>query len=151
MPIYGPKGKRFVAKDLGSVDGAWDDLVVPAVAINPAGSPAPPTLNNTVVSMSRRVVEIECRGFFARWMVRRGWGGCTIPLPFFTIILYWLASQNNFVTPGTRNHEKCHACQAARWGWFGWWVLYTWQVLRYGYRSAPFEVEAYISEDGDLS
>lgn len=39
-------------------------------------------------------------------------------------------------------HERVHEAQMARMGVVRFYAVYTWQVLRYGYRDAPLEREA---------
>jgi hypothetical protein len=91
----------------------------------------------------RRIVEMAVGGPFARWMWRRGWGGCTIPLPWVTVILYWLhPDQCVDECIDICFHERKHAEQAERMGWFRWWIAYAWWTIRLGYWDNPLEVEA---------
>lgn len=89
----------------------------------------------------RRLVERNVSGRFARWMRRRHWAGVTLPLPFVTVILYWMAAGETWPTPTIRLHERQHAFQAEMYGWLGFWVRYLWG-MRKGYRMNPLEVSA---------
>ena len=63
------------------------------------------------------------------------------PLPFVILI-------DSSYPPGTAGydkvvaHERCHQRQMVRLGFVGFYVLYVWQYIRYGYRSMPLELEA---------
>lgn len=85
---------------------------------------------------------------FGRWMWRRGWAGFTAPLPFVTLILYWCLP--GYVPhPRTIAHERRHAKQIEQYGWFGFAIRYLGQIMKYGYRMAPFEVSAREAEDAE--
>jgi hypothetical protein len=88
--------------------------------------------------MGRQVIhERICTGRFARWMRRRGWGGVCLPLPFVTVILYWV-----YATSMGKAHEGRHAEQAARMGWLWWWLVYAYETARRGYWNNRLEVDA---------
>jgi hypothetical protein len=44
-------------------------------------------------------------------------------------------------------HEQAHWRQWQRMGTVRYYATYIWQVLRYGYRNAPMEVEARAAEN----
>ena len=43
---------------------------------------------------------------------------------------------------GLRRHEICHYLQRQRDGFFTYWTLTFWYLVRYGYENSPYEVEA---------
>lgn len=89
--------------------------------------------------------EFVVTGAFARFMVKRGWAGFTLPLPILPcVILYWMN-----VNPECRVHEFVHAQQRARFGFLGFVMRYLWG-LRRGYRNHPLEMEAYATRGASL-
>lgn len=86
-------------------------------------------------------LELGVTGIIANWMRSRGWGGVTIPLPFFTVILYWLLDGEARPTRRLRLHEHVHFRQAIEMGFFGFWLLYLWD-LPLGRSRHPMELEA---------
>ena len=72
-----------------------------------------------------------------RWILRsRGFAGVTLP-PFGIFII-----EERLTDDALIQHEKVHWAQYQRMGFFRFYLTYLWQVLRYGYRDAPMEVEA---------
>lgn len=72
-----------------------------------------------------------------RWILRsRGFAGVTLP-PFGIFII-----EERLTDDALIRHEKVHWAQYQRMGFFRFYLTYLWQVLRYGYRDAPMEVEA---------
>ena len=47
-------------------------------------------------------------------------------------------------------HEQAHWRQWQRMGTVRYYATYLWQIVRYGYRNAPMEVEARAAENGVL-
>ena len=47
-------------------------------------------------------------------------------------------------------HEQAHWRQWLRMGTVRYYATYLWQIVRYGYRNAPMEVEARAAENGVL-
>ena len=47
-------------------------------------------------------------------------------------------------------HEQAHWRQWIRMGTVRYYATYLWQIVRYGYRNAPMEVEARNAENGVL-
>jgi hypothetical protein len=102
-----------------------------------------------------RIYQRNCHGFIARWFARRGWGGVTLPLPFVTIILYWSwpavsgcqTSGPCCVPDWIRRHERAHAAQAQRLTWLGFYVVFLWQLVRFGYANHPMERSAREAEN----
>ena len=47
-------------------------------------------------------------------------------------------------------HEQAHWRQWLRMGTVRYYATYLWQIVRYGYRNAPMEVEARNAENGVL-
>ena len=47
-------------------------------------------------------------------------------------------------------HEQAHWRQWQRMGTVRYYATYLWQIVRYGYRNAPMEVEARNAENGVL-
>ena len=47
-------------------------------------------------------------------------------------------------------HEQAHWRQWRRMGTVRYYATYLWQIVRYGYRNAPMEVEARNAENGVL-
>lgn len=47
-------------------------------------------------------------------------------------------------------HEQAHWRQWQRMGAIRYYATYLWQIVRYGYRNAPMEVEARNAENGVL-
>ena len=47
----------------------------------------------------------------------------------------------------TVNHEKIHHRQYIELGWFGFYFLYLFFQLKYGYWNNPLEIEAFIHDD----
>src|SRR4051812_44371264 len=85
-----------------------------------------------------RVVELLHAGPLARFMAKRNWAAFTLPLPFVTIINYWLT-----YTPRVRQHEYQHCHQRDTVKWFR--LKYLWQLIRHGYKANRYEVEAYAT------
>jgi hypothetical protein len=92
-----------------------------------------------------RIYQRNCHGFIARWFARRGWGGVTLPLPFVTVILYW--DWPGEVPDWIRRHERAHAAQAQRLTWLGFYVVFLWQLVRFGYANHPMERSAREAEN----
>jgi hypothetical protein len=107
-----------------------------------------------------RVVELAVSGRLGRWFHRNGWGGVTLPLPFVTLILYWLADPGADVSERLRVHEFVHVAQNERdCCWLASWLRYGWAFLRVlrwrdllrrpraalrdAYAAHPAEAEAY--------
>lgn len=91
--------------------------------------------------------EVRVRGRLGAWFVRRGWRGLTVG-PF---IFYWLLPGED-VDPEVRRHEFEHVHQEAALGpgpigWVGFWILYWWFHVRYGYAGNPLELAAYAAQD----
>jgi hypothetical protein len=99
--------------------------------------PRPPTRH--------RVVEVGVWNGFGRWMRGRGWLGFTLPLPFLTIIFYWLARAEEGPEGHVRVHEFVHARQHDRFFLFGLRYLIA-LVTDGGYRRNRFEQEAFRIE-----
>jgi hypothetical protein len=78
---------------------------------------------------------------FGIWMWQRGWAGFTLPLPGKAVVFYW-SLPGHVPHPRTVLHEREHVAQIAQYGWFGFSVRYLCQLVRYGYKLAPFEVSA---------
>ena len=78
----------------------------------------------------------ECHGRFARWMLSRGWGGVTLPIPFvgWTVILTWGEPSPELIA-----HELGHYRQATKMGACRWWACYLWLWMRHGYERHPME------------
>jgi hypothetical protein len=76
-----------------------------------------------------------------RWWLRlTGFGGITLQ-PAGIFILAERLGNERLV-----RHEQAHWAQYQRMGFLGFYLTYFWQVLRYGYHSAPMEVEARAAE-----
>jgi hypothetical protein len=88
------------------------------------------------------MLEFRVRNLFGRWMARKGWAGVCIPLPFVTVICYWLLNGADEPAPWTIVHEREHAAQAARYGVWGFWVRYWFWLVIDGYQHHPMEIEA---------
>lgn len=72
-----------------------------------------------------------------RWGLRlTGFHGVCLP-PFGVYIL-----AERLGDEGLARHELAHWAQYRRMGVLRYYLTYIWQVLRYGYRNAPMEVEA---------
>ncbi len=93
----------------------------------------------------RPVIELAMHNWLAQWMVSRNWGGFTCPLPFVTVIFYWLMPGES-VDPLIRVHEFVHARQADELGWACDWVSYEREAVRGSYETNKFEREAYAVE-----
>lgn len=76
------------------------------------------------------------RHLIRAWLRLTGFGGVTLP-PFG---IYILAERID--EPSLVKHEQMHWAQYQRMGAVKFYVTYLWQVLRYGYRNAPMEIEA---------
>jgi len=76
-----------------------------------------------------------------RWMLRwRGFAGVCLP-PFGIFILAEHMYSDRLI-----RHEQAHWQQWQRMGTVRYYATYVWQVLRYGYRNAPMEIEARAAE-----
>jgi len=76
------------------------------------------------------------RGLIA-WVLRRtGFAGVALA-PWGIYILPEFLSNEGLV-----RHEQVHWAQYQRMGTLRYYLTYVFQVLRYGYRNAPMEVEA---------
>lgn len=77
-----------------------------------------------------------------RWFLRTfGYGGITLPPLGIYVLVEHLHSQRLI------RHEQAHWRQWQRMGTVRFYATYAWQVLRYGYRSAPMEIEARAAEN----
>ena len=56
----------------------------------------------------------------------------------------WYTREKQLVTI---NHEKIHFQQSIELGVIGFYLIYLYWHLRYGYKGNPFEVEAFDNED----
>lgn len=91
------------------------------------------------------VIELAVANAAGQWMYRGGWRGFTLPLPFVTVIFYWLSDAHERPDPYVRVHEFVHARQHHRFTLFG--LRYLLALLTDGgYRRNRFEVEAYRIE-----
>lgn len=93
--------------------------------------------------------EVMVTGRFARWMRRRHWTGCCLPVPFYgSLVLYWLSASEEETGPlwYVKVHEETHAAQIDARGPIRFIFAYIWELLRKGYRSNRFELEAYEAE-----
>jgi len=71
------------------------------------------------------------------WVLRRtGFAGVALA-PWGIYILAEHLSNESLI-----RHEQVHWAQWRRMGTVRYYLTYLWQVLRYGYRNAPMEVEA---------
>lgn len=75
------------------------------------------------------------RGLIRSVLRRTGFSGVTLPWAIY--ILPELMDNAALI-----RHEQVHAAQIERMGVARFYVTYLYQVLRYGYRGAPLEVEA---------
>jgi hypothetical protein len=77
-----------------------------------------------------------------RWILRsRGFSGVTLP-PFGIYII-----EERMQDEGLIRHEQAHWEQYKRVGAVRFYLTYVWQVLRYGYWNAPWEVEARAAQN----
>ncbi len=77
-----------------------------------------------------------------RWLLRAtGFHGVTLP-PFGVYVLAEHLGSQRLI-----RHEQAHWRQWQRMGTVRFYATYAWQVLRYGYRSAPMEIEARAAEN----
>jgi hypothetical protein len=89
----------------------------------------------------RPVFAVHADGWFGRRMLRAGWLGFTLPLPFVTIVFFWLR-------PGQQPeravliHEATHAIQVEEHGVVRFVVTYLWDLLRRGYSDNRYETSA---------
>src|SRR4051812_36409213 len=90
---------------------------------------------------TKKLLELVIDGFVGRFMQRLGWAAVTLPMPFITVILYWLTA-----APLLRVHEAVHVEQREALGLFGFWYSYLRGALK-GYASNPMELAAYAVED----
>jgi hypothetical protein len=82
---------------------------------------------------SKKVIELGVFNFFGRWMRRKNWGGFTLPLPGVVLILYWLTSKEDMVSPFVRVHEFVHVLQdQGNAFWLVSWVRYFWFTFKDG-------------------
>jgi hypothetical protein len=94
---------------------------------------------------ANRVIELGVWNRFGRWMRRRGWLAFTLPLPFLTVVFYWLRDADETPDPFVRVHEFVHVRQNQRLSWFP--LRYLWALIAdRGYRRSRFEVEAFRIE-----
>jgi hypothetical protein len=82
------------------------------------------------------------RGLIA-WLLRRtGFAGvCLAPWGIYIL-------PEHLTSPDLIEHEQRHWAQWARMGTLRYYATYLWQVLRYGYKNAPMEIEAREVADG---
>jgi hypothetical protein len=80
------------------------------------------------------------RGLLLWWLRRTRWAGLALP-PLGA----WVEDLNN---ERLVRHELIHWAQWQRMGTVRYYATYLWQVLRYGYRNAPMEIEAREVTDG---
>jgi hypothetical protein len=91
------------------------------------------------------VIELGVWNAFGRWMRRQGWLAFTLPLPFLTVVFYWLREAGESLDPFVRVHEFVHVRQHQRLAFFA--VRYLWALVADGgYRPNRFEVEAFRIE-----
>lgn len=77
-----------------------------------------------------------------RWFLRTtGFAGICLPPLGIYILAEHLTSERLI------RHEQAHWRQWQRMGTVRFYATYAWQVLRYGYRGAPMEIEARAAEN----
>jgi len=70
------------------------------------------------------------------WILRRtGFGGVTLPWSIYIL-------PERIEDKALRMHELIHAEQIERMGVLRFYLVYLYQVIRYGYQNAPLEIEA---------
>lgn len=76
-----------------------------------------------------------------RWFLRTfGYGGITLP----PLGIYILAERINEAS--LVRHEQAHWTQYQRMGAVRFYAAYLWNLMRYGYRNHPMEIEARQAE-----
>lgn len=75
------------------------------------------------------------RGLIRYILRKTGFGGVTLPWAIYLL-------PERMTDQALIRHERVHAEQIKRMGVLRFYMTYAWQVIRYGYRDAPLEVEA---------
>jgi hypothetical protein len=89
------------------------------------------------------VIELVFTGPIARTLRKHNWAAFTLPLPFVTVIFYWLSAP-----PVVRTHEFTHVAQSEEKRFYV--ARYIYQALTKGYGRTPYELEAYASAKNPL-
>lgn len=89
---------------------------------------------------------VHAHGWFGRFMHARGWRGFTLPLPFLTIVFFWL-TRDEFPEARVVVHEAAHAIQIEEHGPLPFIVRYLTDLVRFGYWALPYERAARAAEE----
>lgn len=95
-------------------------------------------LHTTQPPSKPKVIEVVLDGFLGRFIYRHKRAATTIPLPFLTLILYFIQPP-----PEIRTHEFVHVEQRQALGLIGFWVSYLTNTIKFGYAKNPMELAAY--------